>query len=101
MDNTRVKVRYHIHDDLINKKDYKEETGLQIDKEHVVTFYDYNLLGIDRIGDKVDDYLVVYDDDYFETIFMQIENVDLDGFDLSNEAVISFFIYLLEQRSDK
>ncbi|MFZ3591150.1 hypothetical protein ACOI1C_18375 [Bacillus sp. DJP31] len=101
MENSKVTVRYHIHDDLINKTYYKEETGFQIDKEHVVTFYEYNLLGIDRIGEKVDDYLVVYDDDYFKTIFMQIENIDIYDIELSNETVISFLKYLLKQRYDK
>jgi hypothetical protein len=72
MEKTGVNVRYHIHDDLINKTYYKEETGFQIDKEHVVTFYEYNLLGIDRIGDQVDDYLVGYDDDYLMNLFNQI-----------------------------
>ncbi|WP_019156570.1 hypothetical protein [Robertmurraya massiliosenegalensis] len=60
MENSKVKVRYEIYDDLINKTYYKKETGFQIDNEHVVTFYEHNLLGIDRIGDKVGDYLVVY-----------------------------------------
>jgi hypothetical protein len=100
MENSKVKVRYEIYDDLINKTYYKEETGFKIDNEHVVTFYEHNLLGIDRIGDKVDDYLVVYDD-YFKTIFMQFENIDIDDIEISNETVISFFKYLLKQRCDK
>ena len=101
MENSKVKVRYEIYDDLINKMYYKEETGFQIDNEHVVTFYEHNLIGIDRIGDRAVDCLVVYYEDYFKTIFMQFENIDIDDIEISNETVINFFKYLLKQRCDK